>query len=377
MPGAKPRFDFFLETENQPITGDHPVWDRNLPGRQGCFLGGHRAGEEIPLTVGDYFLAAREFLASAGPTAAAEQIRIHLAKHGAHYHPARIAAEVHGRWAEFVLNVAVSEAGRALIQHEYETLQRLEREVEPSYIPAVFARGQVSLRGKPPVAMFIGEWLEGFHEFHLSRTPAAAETGMVVWDPENGNRLLARGQIRAIYGGAARVLTHYLNLATGECIGSWHHAAGDFVVNLAGPRPEVRLITAREYRPMLRQATTGGQALPALMESLLVFFLDTMIRMRLDRLDGVGEIAWADPVAVEGCLEGFFSALSAKPELPGVPLPLGLLFRHYALSIPPEHLLELCRGLLSRFPPGAADLPVASACLEEHVGAVASALTKF
>ncbi|MFO7707507.1 MAG: hypothetical protein R6V84_04975 [Desulfobacterales bacterium] len=377
MPGADPRFDFFLETESQPITSGHPAWARNLPGRRGCFSGDGQAGQEIPFTVGDYFLAAREFLDSFGPTAAAERIRIHLAKHGPHYHPARVAAEVCGRRAELVLNVAVSEAGRACIHREYGLLQRLNREVAPSYLPAVFGLGEVALPGKPRVPMFIGEWLAGFHEFHLSRTPADSETGMVLWDPENGNRLLDRARIRAIYSGAAGILTHYFNLSTGERIGSWHHATGDFVVNLAGPRPEVRLITVRDYRPKLRPAAEAGPGLPALMESLLVFFLDTMIRMRLDRLDGVGEIAWAGPIAVEGCLEGFFSALSKKPELPGVPLPLDLLFRHYALSCTPGHLLELCRGLLCHFPPGSADPPVASAFLEEHVCLVASSLANL
>ncbi len=374
MSGAKPRFSFFLETKSQPISADHPAWVRNLPGSRGCFSGDERAGEEIPFTVGEYFLVARNFLETSGPTATAERVRIHLAKHGSLYHPARVVAEDRGQWTEFVLNVAVSGAGRTLIHREYAMLQRLNREVVPSHLPSVFCLGEVALPGKPPVPMFIGEWLVGFHEFHLTRIPGAAEMGMAVWDPANGNHLLDRDQVRAIYTSAARVLTHYFSLSTGECIGSWHHAAGDFVVSLAGPTPEVRLITVRDYRPMLRPAADAGQGLPALMESLLVFFLDTTIRMRLDRLDGVGEIAWADPIAVEGCLEGFFWSLSEKPELPGVPLPLDLLFRHYAFSCSPDHLLELCRGLLSRFPPGAADPILASGCLEEHVCLLASLL---
>ncbi|MCU0558786.1 MAG: hypothetical protein MUD16_01145 [Desulfobacterales bacterium] len=374
MSGAKPRFAFFLETEGQPIDGGHSAWNRNLPGSPGCFSGGERAGEEIPFTVGDYFLTAREFLKSAAPTASAERIRIHLAKHGPFYHPARVAAELKGRRAEFVLNMAVSEAGRQLIHREYATLQRLNRTVAPSYLPAVFAVGEAALPGKPQVPMFIGQWLAGFCEFHLSRSSKAAETGMVVWDPDDGDRRLDRDQTRAVYREATRILAHYFNFATGECIGSWNHAAGDFVVNLAGPGPQVRLITVRDYRPLLRPAADAGRGLPALMETLLVFFLDTTIRMRLDRLDGVGEIAWAGPVAVEGGLEGFLAALSEKPEPAGVPLPLDLLFRHYALACSPDHLLELCRGLLGRLLPGTGAPPVAAAGLEEHVDLLASSL---
>jgi hypothetical protein len=371
---AKPRVAFFLETESQPITRGHAAWARNLPGSRGCFFRHGRVGEEIPFTVGDYFLAAWTFLKSAASTAGAERMRIHLAKHGPHYHPARVAAEFRGRRADFVLNVAVSEAGRALIHQEYATLQRLNREVAPSYLPPVFEVGEVALPGKTPVAMFIGEWLTGFNEFHLARTPGAAETALVVWDPENGSRRLDRDQARAVYTCAARILTHYFNLSTRECICSWHHAAGDFVVNLTRTGPEVRLITVRDYRPMLRPAAAAGQAIPALMESLLVFFLDMTIRMRLDRLDGVGEIAWSDPIAVEGSLDGFLSALSEKPKPPGVPAPLDLLFRHYVLSCRPDHLLALCRGLLSRYPPGSADPPVVSVRLDEHLSVLASSV---
>lgn len=374
MPAVKPRFAFFLETERQPITGDHPAWVRNLPGSRDCFAGGEGVGVELPFTVGEYFQAAREFLERSGPTAAAERIRIHLAKHGPYYHPGRVAAKIRGRWAEFVLNVAVSEAGRALIRHEYAHLRRLTGAAGPAYLPAVFGFGEVALPGKPQVSMFIGEWLAGFHEFHLTRTPASSETGVVVWDPANGNRRLNREEIRALYRGAARILTHYFDLLSGAYIGSWHHAAGDFVVNLAGPTPKVRLVTVRDYRPLLRPAAEAGQGLPALMESLLVFFLDLTIRMRLDRLDGVGEVAWADPIAAEACLEGFLSALSDKPEPPGVPVPLDLLFRHYVLSCRPDHLLAVCRGLLSRYPPGSADPPVASARLAEHLSVLVSSV---
>ena len=181
--------------------------------------------------------------------------------------------------------------------------------------------------------MFLGEWLVGFHEFHLTRGGPGGETRVVLWDPENGNRILGHDQVKALYAQIAMVLTHYFNVSTAECIRAWHHAAGDFVVNLAGDTPAARLVTAREYRPLLQlEATPAGRSVKRLLEALLVFFLSLTIRMRLDRLDGVGEIAWAGPVAVEGALAGVLEALTEKPELPGVPLPLDVLFTHYLRS---------------------------------------------
>ncbi len=376
MAGSRDRFAYFLETEHQPISSAHPAWGQNLPGGRGCFHSDGRPGEEIPFTVGDYFLAAREFLERARPTAAAERIRIHLAKHGAFYHPAKVAALISGRWDDFVLNIALSDAGRELIKKEFHTLQRLRRDAPPHWLPAVFELGAVERPGGPPAVMFLGEWFSGFHEFHLTRHSPAAETAIVVWDPENGNRLLNRVEARALYAGAARILTRYLDLTTGECIGSWHHAAGDFVVSLAGGDPAIRLIAVRGYRPMRRQWPAAETALPELMESLLLFFLNMSIRMRLDRLDGVGEVAWSDPVAVEGCLDGFLEGLSAKPDLTGIPLPPDLIFRHYVLSLSPGYLLDVCRGLLATFRPNSPDLPVASVRLEEHASALTAALGK-
>jgi hypothetical protein len=202
--------------------------------------------------------------------------------------------------------------------------------------------------------------------------------GVVLWDPENGNRILGRDQVKALYAQAARVLTHYFNVSTAECIGAWHHAAGDFVVNLAGHAPAVRLVTAREYRPLLQpESAPAGRGVKSLLEALLVFFLNLTIRMRLDRLDGVGEIAWAGPASVEGALAGVLEALAEKPELPDVPLPLDVLFAHYLLSGTPDELLDLCSGILASFHPQSPDTAVARAHLEEHVAALAAAFSRL
>ena len=50
----------------------------------------------------------------------------------------------------------------------------------------------------------------------------------------------------------------------------------------------------------------------ALLDALLVFFLNLTIRMRLDRQDGIGEIVWADDIAIKGTLQGFLEGLALK-----------------------------------------------------------------
>ena len=119
----------------------------------------------------------------------AEEIGIYLAKHGECYHPARVVAQACGDRIEWVVNGAVSAAGAAIIQNEFAVLQRLTREFSPSYLPEVYVLGDVQVQPGRPLSMFLGEWLAGFHEFHLTRSGPGAEMGVVLWDPENGNRI--------------------------------------------------------------------------------------------------------------------------------------------------------------------------------------------
>jgi hypothetical protein len=386
-----PHYSYFLENADQPITPAQPAWHYLLPTDRRSFQNAP-AGHQAPsITLGHYFQAVRAFLE--GPAQAtvaralrgqdlamggAEEIGIYLAKHGECYHPARVAAQAGGTRIEWVVNVAVSPAGAAIIQNEFAVLQRLKREFSPSYLPQVYVLGEVQVQTGRPLSMFLGEWLAGFHEFHLTRSGPGDEMGVVLWDPENGNRILGRDQVKALYAQAARILTHYFNVATAECIGAWHHAAGDFVVNLAGHAPVARLITVREYRPLLQpESAPAGRGVKRLLEALLLFFLNLTIRMRLDRLDGVGEIVWAGPAAVEGALAGVLEALAEKPVLPDVPLPLDVLFTHYLLSGTPEELLEMCSGILASFHPHSPDTAVARAHLEEHAAALALALGRL
>lgn len=386
-----PHYSYFLETADQPITPAQPAWHCLLPTGRRSFQDAP-AGHQAPsITLGHYFQAVRAFLEGPAQAAVAralrgqglamgdaEEIGIYLAKHGECYHPARVVAQAGGTRIEWVVNVAVSPAGAAIIQNEFALLQRLKREVSPSYLPQVYVLGEVQVQTGRPLPMFLGEWLADFHEFHLTRSGPGDEMGVVLWDSENGNRILGRDQVKVLYAQAARILTHYFNVATAECIGAWHHAAGDFVVNLAGHAPVARLITVREYRPLLRpESAPAGRGVKRMLEALLLFFLNLTIRMRLDRLDGVGEIAWAGPAAVEGALAGVLEALAEKPQLPDVPLPLDVLFSHYLLSGTSEELLEMCSGILASFHPHSPDTAVARTHLEEHAAALALALSRL
>ena len=55
------------------------------------------------------------------------------------------------------------------------------------------------------------------------------------------------------------------------------------------------------------------------MLALLLFFLHLTLQMRLDRIDGVGELVWAEGTILEDATKGFLEAVSGKGGAPSPP----------------------------------------------------------
>jgi hypothetical protein len=91
----------------------------------------------------------------------------------------------------------------------------------------------------------------------------------------------------------------------------WHHAAGDFIARVTDDKVvDIRLTTVRGYEPFL--STEEDMVHPTL--ALFYFLLHLSIQMRLDKLDGVGDIIWADELCIEATIAGFFQALETKKD---------------------------------------------------------------
>ena len=388
---AAPRFEYFLETLGHPVEPGHPVWLRPLP------MTRHGLDEPVPpglrpdasISVGDYFQAVRAFLEGSGRDAfvrsltrwggdasAAETVLIFLAKHGEYYHPARVITEIKGVVFRWVVNVAVSTAGISLLFKEFALLEKLGREFPVSYVPEVYGAGEVDGGRGRTLAMFLGQWFSGFHEFHLTRDATSGEEGaLVVWDPENGRCQLNTAQAQAVYYQVARIHTHYLRLTDFVGIGAWHHAAGDFVVRLREDHPEVRLITVREYLPLFRTRPATGDSVRSIklyLEALLIFLLNLSIRTRLDRLDGTGDLAWSDSIAVQATVAGLLDSLAERTAPFELPLPMELLFRRYLAACSKDDLLALCMAIAEKnYAPGSLEFSLLGTCLEEHAAELA------
>ncbi len=128
---------------------------------------------------------------------------------------------------------------------------------------------------------------------------------------------------------------------------------------------DVRLVTAREYRPLFGSPPSD---LEGLLNACLVFLLQISLRTRLDRLDGTGDMAWSGPEAIGATVDGVLASLAEKPFPDVLPLPFAELFGRF-LSRCPAGLLEgLCADVVARsFAPGSAERDLARAGLSEHV----------
>jgi hypothetical protein len=317
---------------------------------------------------GDGRKALARAIAGRGLSASPTELRLFLVKHGEHYHPARLEMPGPGAPGEWVVNVAVSDAGRSLLRREQAILLRLGR-TPPGFLPEVYGWGEVEGRPGVRMGMLLGEWFRGFHEFHLTRLTDGT-LGMILWDAERGNRLLSPVQVAAVYRKTAHILTSYLDFDGFEAIGAWHHAAGDFVVRDV-PEIDLRLVTAREYRPVFINPPADFEAL---LNACLVFLLQLSLRTRLDRLDGTGDMVWAGPEAVGPTVEGVVAGLAEKPFPDALPLPFARVFERHLARCPREVVTGLCADLIARdFPPGDPGRALAQAGLQAHARLVSAA----
>lgn len=300
-----------------------------------------------------------------------QEIRLHLEKHGEFYHPARIEADVAGRTVYFVLNVAVSDPGKTLIKGEFHHLKKLNAEFAESFLPQVYALGEVASGSKRKFWMFLGDWLEDYYEFHLSRDAASDNRLKVnVWEDPNCHFFLSLTQSAQLYRQVARILTYYYDITTFEQVFSWHHAAGDFVVRINRSEIDLKLITVRRYKSFLNNSDGLKDASPnpeMILQALLIFFLSLAIRTRLDRLDGIGDFVWADSLAVGPTLTGFLEGLALKPPIRMLPDTVERCFRYYLAVCSRQDFYELSNAVVDALHPQAPEIPVIKQNLTNHI----------
>jgi hypothetical protein len=322
--------------------------------------------EAIRLFVLDHWQKILAIVSEEGvDTARIQRIDIISEKHGSDYHPAQVRLQATDWSRSFVVNAALTERGIQRLSRDFHLLDLLRARFKRCFVPAVYFLAEVTLdRGAVDelrTKLSLGEWLERLWEFHVSMLEGSPAT--VLWDTEAGYSALAETAAEEMYKQAAFILTYYYDVDSGEEIFPWHHAAGDFVA-ASGPPVQVRLITVRQYasRWTLRKDSRHDT-----MQALLLFLANLSLRMRLDRLDGVGDIVWVGQHCAKGAMSGFLDALTAKVAESLLDAKTLEEFGKYIKGISPAELAEIFQAVVDSHDEDAPDVPVILDNLVDHI----------
>jgi hypothetical protein len=328
----KNRFHFFISGEEKEIFSGSRLWELPLSGGSTGNGGDPRSeavNQDEKITVGEYLSAAGRVLSqknfsmlqtglgaiSSEPVSMddSDAISVFLEKHGAFYHPLKIKVALKdSQTCLFVLNGAVSDLGLSLIETESALISKLNKTFLKSYLPRIFGLNILETQ-KGRIGFFLGEWFQGYKEFHV--TGGSGQRKIVIWESDGSCRYLTEKSMLPVYREAAKILTYYYNIETFEQIYPWHHAAGDFIVKQADGQFQVRLITVRGYSPLTEFGSDEADKKNHILPSLLVFFFNLSLRMRIDRLDGTGEAVMMGDEVITATVDGFLDALDKKSQV--------------------------------------------------------------
>ncbi|MGD9732165.1 MAG: hypothetical protein AB7U45_08285 [Desulfamplus sp.] len=365
---AAPLFEYYISGVSEPLAEESPLLKIPLLGRDagGILLSEYFLLAEIFIKSDNYRLLkdGLQFVLSQHESAESHSfvginiseiinnvdiISIYLEKHGAFYHPARVEVSFCKPSAispiSFVLNTAVSPHGLALIHNEYNLLKYINNIDENFSVPKVFGVETMTCRGMQ-LSFLLGTWFDGYKEFHLTNIQNSdlpdsydmdntASSVLNLWNSDGTVIPVYSPYYFEIYEKASEILTWFYNIRTFQHIWPWHHAAGDFVVKpiykfgcgkdnfedksksyAAGAIEhfDVKLITVRGYGSIveLEPYNIDDNSIEDIYKSLLLFFLNLTLRMRIDRFDGVGERALVDADVIPFIIKGFFKAVDKK-----------------------------------------------------------------
>ncbi|MBI5569855.1 MAG: hypothetical protein HY914_07920 [Desulfomonile tiedjei] len=307
-----------------------------------------------------------------------EAVDIISEKHGSDYHPARIVVHTPPEARSFVLNVAVTRRGKERLQRDFDLMSRLGRKGRSDYLPEAYFFGEQTISDDPGecarLFMFLGQWFEKYHEFHPALDERTGIRKLLLWDLQKGYQFLSPDEEAGVFRQAAMILTLLYDTETFEEVFPWHHAAGDFVVSLTDGAVDVKLITIRQYVPraVFQEDSPRNQLL-----ALSLFFAGLTLRMRLDRLDGVGNIMWADDRCLDATIRGFFDGMQKKADSSARDKELTDAFQDKFGALSLQELAELFRVVVDSYDEASPDGPVIQENLVDHVIQVYARLEDF
>ena len=278
------------------------------------------------MTLRDYFDAVRDCVLKAGIQMAVlpfplqevytrsgeiEGITIPYEKYGTLYHIASVDFLIHSQKFKLAVSTAVTVEAKEALAREFDLLQRLNIRIRQRYLPQAYCRQTAKIEkesGVETLVMMISEWFERYHEWHFTRNEEGQER-VIIWDMDEGFRFASELERHEIIRQASRILTLHYDFNTYCRIFPWHHGAGDFVVRTKDGSVDVKLITARGYEPVMPPIPEKERGS---LRPMTLFLLETTLKMRVDKWEGIGEPFWAASDILGSVIEGFLEALRIK-----------------------------------------------------------------
>ncbi|MBU8912353.1 MAG: hypothetical protein KOO65_13870, partial [Desulfobacterales bacterium] len=273
----------------------------------------------------------------------------------------------------FVLNGAVSSSGLSLIKNEYGLISRMNQACSNHYLPQVFGIDFIKT-DKGKVGFFLGEWFEGFKEFHVTEDQDRRQ--IAIWESDGRRRYISEADALPIYQKISRILTYYYDIETFEQIFPWHHAAGDFIVKQEEGSTQVRLITVRGYSPLTEVADEKADKKVHILPSLLFFFLNLTLRMRLDRLNGTGKAVMLGQKTIKAAAEGFLHGLDEKSSSGGSE-DFRSVFIDFFNQFTLEQIIGIMENILESCHPDPLEIRLIKKNLESHCKVLHSSFKNF
>lgn len=388
-PEVKIPFAFGLSPSEPAVTVESALWSAPLPLEMSALQSASAQSDQTPVpTYGDYFQAVANFLlrddmtllrqaagkvrGSAVAYRDVEGVGVYLVKHGAFYHPARIEASIAGQCIPMVLNVAVSARGQRVLPLEFKAMSRLRQTLSAPYWPVFHGFGYGTTGNGRQWPMLLGDWLEGYHEFHLTENGAPDALSVVVWDSDRGHHILDARQVHSLVGRAAELLAYAYNPLTFEAILEWHHAAGDFVAQLQSGGIDLRMITVRDYAPLVADTPAD---IPAVLDATVVFLVGMSLRLRLDRIDGVGRLACYPRRVVSDIWKGFCRGLHSGNAERGLPDDFDAAVMKFIRLQGKDRLMPIAEAVIHKYPENSETRNLLRHISADHIQALWDAVT--
>ena len=364
----KTLFRYFVSGQPNELVPGSGVWNIPLSGNSHLFgrksSAARDSADDSGPTIGAYLSGCAAFLGQSGYAfllkgisacrninTALDDIRhidLSLEKHGVCYHPVKVTVvTVDQSVCRLVLNGAVSENGLGLIEQEAQLMTRLGKLPAGQTLPGIYAAGFVQTN-QAEIGFILGRWMTGFNEFHL--TGDEGHQQVVVWEPDDVHVYYSLEEAKSIYAKAAEILTGFYDLETGSQIFPWHHAAGDFIVKGGNGGFDLSLVTIRGYGSLSPFEPDTDDPAAHILPSLFFFFLHMTFWLRLDRLDGVGDLVLAEDRVIPEIVSGFLKSLDEKSDGSAGHENLRSGFVRFFLQFGLAQLVELCEKVVPSYP---------------------------